>query len=273
MWPRVVRRAFSDPRVPHESTGVEGRGTEEVKTNDISGRVKVGEVGFTVEFGRPGVGVWFRDIQEMAWALGRAGVVFEKKNPMTSLMTDSSTGTLREDILNEKVLSAILEIKVPVERTEEIVRLFTRSKRDWTRSSRSAWPRAATPTAKSASSLRFWSGSDISWSARRRTSVSAGSRIRRMRRPKARRWRDDQHSASLRRRRQLSRRLRRFCDVLPRKERPGLGSQAAAVFGDGGAVPTGEPGRRAAWRRAARVEIDEPGVALEAGHAAGFSRR
>ena len=25
-WPRVVRRAFSDPRVPHESTGVEGRG-------------------------------------------------------------------------------------------------------------------------------------------------------------------------------------------------------------------------------------------------------
>ena len=38
-WPRVVRRAFSDPRVPHESTGVEGRGTEEVKTNDISGRV------------------------------------------------------------------------------------------------------------------------------------------------------------------------------------------------------------------------------------------
>ena len=24
VWPRVVRRAFSDPRVPHESTGVEG---------------------------------------------------------------------------------------------------------------------------------------------------------------------------------------------------------------------------------------------------------
>jgi ferredoxin len=41
-WPRVVRRAFSDPRVPHESTGVEGRGTEEVKTNDVSNRVKSG---------------------------------------------------------------------------------------------------------------------------------------------------------------------------------------------------------------------------------------
>jgi ferredoxin len=122
-WPRVVRRAFSDPRVPHESTGVEGRGTEEVKTNDISGRVKVGEVGFTIEFGRPGVGVWMREIQEMCWELARAGVAFEKKNPITSLMSDVATGTLREDILNEKVLSAIVEIKVPVERTEEVIRL------------------------------------------------------------------------------------------------------------------------------------------------------
>jgi ferredoxin len=122
-WPRVVRRAFSDPRVPHESTGVEGRGTEEVKTNDISGRVQVGEVGFTIEFGRPGVGVWMREIQKMCWALAEARVAFEKKNPITSLMSDVATGTLREDILNEKVLSAIVEIKVPVARTEEIIRL------------------------------------------------------------------------------------------------------------------------------------------------------
>ena len=123
VWPRIVRRAFSDPRVPHESTGVEGRGTEEVKTNDVSGRVKVGEVGFTIEFGRPGVGVWMRDIQQMCRALAQAGVSFEKRNPVTSLMTDVSEGTLREDILNEKVLSAIVEIKTRVERTEEIIRL------------------------------------------------------------------------------------------------------------------------------------------------------
>jgi ferredoxin len=122
-WPRVVRRAFSDPRVPHESTGVEGRGTEEVKTNDVSGRVQVGEVGFTIEFGRPGVGVWFRDIQTACTALARAGVSFEKKNPITSLMTDVSKGQIREDVLNEKLMSAIVEIKVPVERTEEVVRL------------------------------------------------------------------------------------------------------------------------------------------------------
>ena len=122
-WPRVVRRAFSDPRVPHESTGVEGRGTEEVKTNDVSGRVQTGEVGFTIEFGRPAVGVRLSEVQEMCFALARAGVAFEKKNPITSLMSDVSTGTIRPDILGEKLMSAIVEIKVPVSRAEEIIRL------------------------------------------------------------------------------------------------------------------------------------------------------
>jgi ferredoxin len=123
VWPRVVRRAFSDPRVPHESTGVEGRGTEEVKTNDVSNRVGVGEVGFTIEFGRPGIGVRFRDIQKMTTRLAQAGVPFEKKNPVTTLLKDVATGEIRDDILDEKILSAIVEIKVPVERTEEIVRM------------------------------------------------------------------------------------------------------------------------------------------------------
>jgi ferredoxin len=122
-WPRIVRRAFSDPRVPHESTGVEGRGTEEVKTNDVSGRVNAGEVGFTIEFGRPAVGVRFRDIQKMTMRLARAGVAFEKKNPVTTLLKDEATGEIREDILDEKIMSAIVEIKVPVARTEEVVRM------------------------------------------------------------------------------------------------------------------------------------------------------
>jgi len=121
-WPRVVRRAFSDPRVPHESTGIVGRGTEEVKTNDVSGRIGVGEVGFTIEFGRPGVGARFFEIQEMSRALAGIGVAFEPKNPVTTLMSDIATGDIREDILTEKVMSAILEIKVDVARTEEIIR-------------------------------------------------------------------------------------------------------------------------------------------------------
>jgi hypothetical protein len=92
--------------------------------------VKQGEVGFTIEFGRPGVGVWFRDIQKMTQALANADVPFEKRNPLTLLMSDVSTGTLREDILNEKILSAIVEIKVPVARTEEIVQLVHEIEKD-----------------------------------------------------------------------------------------------------------------------------------------------
>jgi hypothetical protein len=123
VWPRVVRRAFSDPRVTHESTGVSGRGTEEVKTNDITGRVQPGEVGFTIEFGRPGVGVRFHEIQKMTQALAQAGIGFEAKNPITSLLSDPATGTIREDVLNEKILSAIVEIKVPITRMQEIIRM------------------------------------------------------------------------------------------------------------------------------------------------------
>lgn len=114
-WPRIVRRAFSDPQVPHESTGVHGRGTEEVKTNDVTGRVKTGEAGFTVEFGRPGVGVRFRQIQEMTQALAALDVQFEQRNPVTSLMSDQARGLIREDILDEKILSAIVELKCCLE--------------------------------------------------------------------------------------------------------------------------------------------------------------
>ena len=108
---RVVRRAFSDPQVPHESTGIHGRGTAEVKTNDVTGRVKEGDAGFVVEFGRPGIGARFRDIERVTRALAELGVEFESNNPVTSLMTDRARGLLRPDILNEKILSAIVEIK------------------------------------------------------------------------------------------------------------------------------------------------------------------
>jgi len=101
-----------------------GRGTEEVKTNDVTDRVGIGQVGFTIELGRPGIGARFRDFQEMSRALAKAGVSFEKNNPITTLMTDVTTGDIRTDILNEKVMSAIIEIKVPVERTEEIIRII-----------------------------------------------------------------------------------------------------------------------------------------------------
>ena len=121
--PRLIRQIFSDPVVEHTSTGIKGRGTEEVKTNDVNPRVNTGEVGYTIEFGRPGVGVRFSDIQQMTRTLAGNGVSFERKNPITHLMTDVTTGDLRPDILNEKILSAIVEIKTHVDEVEKVLKI------------------------------------------------------------------------------------------------------------------------------------------------------
>ena len=51
-WPRSLRATFSDPSTIHPGTGVSGRGTEEIKSNDVTGRIRKGEVGFVVEIGR-----------------------------------------------------------------------------------------------------------------------------------------------------------------------------------------------------------------------------
>jgi ferredoxin len=120
-WPRVVRRAFSDVTCTHESTGIHGRGTEEVKTNDVTHRVKAGEAGFVVEFGRPSIGVYFRDIQRMTMALATAGAAFEERNPVTQLMSVKEQGLLRPDILDEKVLSAIVEFKTALARVDHFI--------------------------------------------------------------------------------------------------------------------------------------------------------
>ncbi len=123
-WPRVIRRTFSDPEVPHEVTGVTGRGTLEVKTNDISGRIKEGEIGFTVEFGRPGVGVYFKEVDGVCQRLAKLPLEFQKQNPVTALMTDVKTGKLQDDVLNEKVLSCIVEFKAKADDMADILKII-----------------------------------------------------------------------------------------------------------------------------------------------------
>lgn len=120
-WPRIVRRAFSDPLVTHESTGVGGRGTAEVKTNDVTNRVKEGDVGFVVELGRPGVGVYFKEVDMITRTLAAKSVEFEMENPVTSLMNDIKIGSIRGDILEEKVLSCILETKNELNKVPEML--------------------------------------------------------------------------------------------------------------------------------------------------------
>lgn len=119
-WPRTLRETFSNPNAPHPS-GSRGRGTEEMKTNDVTDRYPRGVAGVALEMGRPGVGTSFRDIQALAMALARVGVEFEADNPVSALMADRKTGVFREDILGEKVLSAILEFKIENERLKDVL--------------------------------------------------------------------------------------------------------------------------------------------------------
>jgi NAD-dependent dihydropyrimidine dehydrogenase PreA subunit len=112
-YPRSVRKFFSDPTTTHEQTKIPGRGTEEVKTNDVTGRFKPGEIGIGIEMGRPTVGTSLREIEKVTQGLAERGFTdFEECNPLTNLMEDRKTGKLKEEILGEKVLSAILELRI-----------------------------------------------------------------------------------------------------------------------------------------------------------------
>jgi len=121
-WPRSLRAAFSDPVVVHPGTGVGGRGTEEIKTNDVTGRLRSGEAGIVVELGRPGTGAHLRDVEKVAMTLAHLKPVFEPFNPVTQLMEDPTMGKMKEEVLDEKVLSAIIEIKTSLEKVPEYLR-------------------------------------------------------------------------------------------------------------------------------------------------------
>lgn len=120
-WPRVVRQAFSDPMVEHKQTGVPGRGTEEMKTNEVTGRFRRGSYGMAVEVGRPGVGARLEDLEKIAMGLAKIGVFFEPKNPVTFLFEDVKTGKLKPELRKEKVLSAIIEFEAKPTQLREIL--------------------------------------------------------------------------------------------------------------------------------------------------------
>ncbi len=123
-WPRILRREFSDPTVPHRRTGGRGRGTEEMKTNDVTGRYRVGEIGIAVEMGRPGTGARFRDFEKLTRALATKGIELEESNPIYELLANPQEGTLRPEVREEKVLSGIIEFKCPPEQVMSILELL-----------------------------------------------------------------------------------------------------------------------------------------------------
>lgn len=122
LWPRSVRAAFSNPLIEHKETRIPGRGTEEMKTNDVTGRFKFGEVGIACEVGRPGTGTRLRDVQKLTMAVADLGICLEPKNPLTKLIIDQEKGLLNPEVLDEKVLSAIVEFKIPLELAAQTLR-------------------------------------------------------------------------------------------------------------------------------------------------------
>jgi NAD-dependent dihydropyrimidine dehydrogenase PreA subunit len=119
-WPRTVRSVLSDVLTIAPESGISGRGTEEMKTNEVTGRFKHGWAGVGIEVGRPTLGARFYDVEKIAMAMAKLGVEFERSNPTTSLMSDVKTGKFKDDVLQEKVLSAIIEFSVPLEKLPQV---------------------------------------------------------------------------------------------------------------------------------------------------------
>ena len=120
-YPRGLRRYFSDPIAVSPVTKGAGRGTEECKTNDRTGRVKKGQVGFGIELGRPGVSATFVDVEKVTMKVASIGVEFESQNPIWPLLKNPATGEIKDDVKGERVLSLVVEFVTELGRTGRVI--------------------------------------------------------------------------------------------------------------------------------------------------------
>jgi len=120
-WPRVIREVFSNPLAEHEDTGVPGRGTEGIKTNDSREQYGPGEMGVFVELGRPVLGARFTDVEKVVMKFKTRGYDVVEGNPILGLIDDPATGALNPEVLDEKVISAVVEFVMPEGRAGELL--------------------------------------------------------------------------------------------------------------------------------------------------------
>lgn len=118
---RGIAKYFSDPMTTHKVTKIPGRGTEEVKTNDVTGRVKRGEIGLALEMGRPCQGTTLAEVQKVTTALARIGIGWEQMNPLYHIMDDPKAGTFPASRLGLRMISCIIEFTASAERLETIL--------------------------------------------------------------------------------------------------------------------------------------------------------
>ena len=122
VFPRDLMWNFAVPTKDWVTTRMAGRGTEEVKTNEVTGRVRWGEVGLALDFGRPGISTLFEDIEKVFMALAAVGVHFEKENPLNALF-DEIKGTLKDGRLRTvRALQPIIECKFNIDQLEIVLR-------------------------------------------------------------------------------------------------------------------------------------------------------
>ncbi|GHS98488.1 4Fe-4S ferredoxin [Synergistales bacterium] len=129
---KQFQHVMSDPMENYGVTGVTGRGTEEVKTNDVTGRVKKGYAGFSIDMGRPGIGVYLRDAEKVAMAMAAAGLVFEspEKTPLSALMTDIKTGKINDDCLDYHLLSVIIEGNCTLDKMTDVFKALQKVEKE-----------------------------------------------------------------------------------------------------------------------------------------------
>jgi len=120
-WPRVLRETFSNPLATHASTGVSGRGTEGIKTNDSQNRYREGEMGVFIEHGRPFLGARFSDVERAVRKFKAHGYDVIPQNPIAELIDDPATGALKPEILDEKIISCVVEFLLPASAAEELM--------------------------------------------------------------------------------------------------------------------------------------------------------
>lgn len=123
-WPRMARAILSNPLIEFKGTGVPGRGTEEIKTNEITGRVKYGRVGVGIEMGRPGVSTKWTDVEKVCMAVAQLGIEFCEGNPITHFMMDKKAGKMDPVVVNEASLSAIVEFEMAEDQLPELFRIL-----------------------------------------------------------------------------------------------------------------------------------------------------
>lgn len=120
-YPRAVRMQFSDPGVQHPALKAWGRGTEEAKTNDVTGKFGPGEYGLLLEFGRPCTGTRFTEVEKVTTAMRKLDIPILEDNPLYGLLEEDGSGRFKKEYVNEKVLSAILELRIEEKDLEYIV--------------------------------------------------------------------------------------------------------------------------------------------------------